>query len=82
MAIGTGRIVRSPWITSNPNRSRDAEPVALDREPLQPVGLGRIGDEQQRPDLPLAERRLDHGRLLAEVEVRAPGLGCARWRLK
>jgi hypothetical protein len=49
----------------------DSVPVALDRQPLQPVHLRRIGDEQQRPDLPLGQRRLDHGRLTGED---VPGL--------
>ena len=50
-------------------QQRDAEPVALDREPLQAVDLGRIGDEQQRARATLLQLRLDHLRLLVGVEV-------------
>jgi hypothetical protein len=49
----------------------DSVPVALDGQPLQPVHLDRIGDEQQRPDLPIGQRSLDHGRLIGEG---GPGL--------
>ena len=83
-AIGTGRIVRSPWIDVEAEERGDAEPVALDREPLQPVDLRRVGHEQQRRpprQRRLDQRGLDRRRLLAlpleaEVEVLAelPGL--------
>ena len=69
IAIGTGKMVRSPWMTSKPNSTRDAEAVALDREPLQAVDLGRIGDEQQRTGDALPQLRLHHRGLLVGVEV-------------
>ena len=52
---------------------RDAETVAFDREPLEAVDLGRIGDEQQRTRTALPQRRLDHPRLLVGVEVERRG---------
>ena len=50
-------------------QQRDAEAIAFDRQPLQAVGLGRIGDEQQGPAPPCLQRRLDRLRLLVGVEV-------------
>jgi hypothetical protein len=41
----------------------DAEPVPVDREPLQPVDLGGIGDEEQRTGSALREGPLDGGGL-------------------
>ena len=42
---------------------RDAEPIAVEREPLEPVDLGRVGHEQQRSDLapPAAPPRPSRG---------------------
>ena len=50
---------------------RDAVPVALDRQPLEPVGLGRVGDEQQRPDLAAREGGLDQRGLLRRRQLAA-----------
>jgi hypothetical protein len=47
---------------------RDAQAVALDREPLEPVDVGGIGLEQQRPDAPAAERLLHRAGLLLTVD--------------
>ena len=46
-----------------PEQDRDPVPVARDGQPLQPVDLRRVGDEQQRADLPPGQRRLDVGLL-------------------
>jgi hypothetical protein len=54
MAIGTGKIVRRPWITSNPKRTRIPCRLPFDGQPLQPVHLHRVSDEQQRPNFSLA----------------------------
>jgi hypothetical protein len=40
---------------------RDPVPVAVDGQPLKPIGLGRIRDEQQRADLTTAHSCLDSG---------------------
>ena len=67
MAIGTGKIVRRPWITSNPNKAGIAVPVALDDQPLQAIGLGRIGHEQQRAHPAPGRSRFDLRRLLGRL---------------
>jgi hypothetical protein len=43
---------------------RDAVPAALQREALQPVGLGRVRDEQQRAGATAPQRALDLARLV------------------
>lgn len=49
-----------------PEQRGNAEPAALDREPLQPVRLGRVGDEEQGAGLATSESRLDHRALTGE----------------
>ena len=56
-------------MTSKPNSAGDAEPAAVDREPLQAVGLRRVGDEQERAGLASSESRLDHCRLSGESDT-------------
>ena len=56
MAIGTGKMVRSVD-DIEPEECRDPQPMPVDREPLQAVDFGRVGDEQQRPDLTTSECR-------------------------
>ena len=53
IAIGTGKIVRRPWITSKPNSAGYAVPVALDGAPLQRVDLsGGVGENSIDPTSP------------------------------
>lgn len=51
------------------DQQRDAEAVALDREPLQAVDLGRVGEKQQRTGNALLQLRLHHLGLLVGVEI-------------
>ena len=46
----------------------DTQPVPVDRQPLQPVDLRRIGDEQQRTHLAPGHRGFDHHRLCIGVK--------------
>ena len=44
----------------------------VDKKPgLQAVDLGRVPEEQQRPDPPLSRARLDHGRLGGAIDGQA-----------
>jgi len=47
-------------------------PIALDHEPLQAIGLRRVGDEQQGAGLAAADRLLDHLRLTGQAQL----VGC------
>jgi len=49
-------------------------PVTLDRQPLEPVDLRRVGGEQERAPGTLGERGLDLSRLLVAVLAQR-GLG-------
>ena len=77
IAIGTGKMVRKPWMTSKPNSAGMPCRLPSTREPLQPVDLGGVGDEQQRADLAARQGAPRPGRLLGDSgSVRsAVGLG-------
>ena len=77
MAIGTGKMVGSVD-DIEPEECRDPQPMPVDREPLQAVDFGRVGDEQQRPDLTTSECRLDQrGRRMRSLAV--GGVEVGRW---
>ena len=60
-------------------QQRDAETVARQRQPLESVDLGRIGQEQQRSCLAAPERLLDLAGLGVQVQSEG-GFGGGRCR--
>ncbi len=69
MAIGTGRIVRRPWITSKPNKAgMPSRLPSIASRWSRLVSAGSVTNNNE-PDHASGQRTLDHDRLLGEVGV-------------
>ena len=68
IAIGTGRIVRSPWITSKPNSTgMPSRLPSIASRCRRLISAGSVTNSSD-PAPPRAQRRLDHRRLRDDVQ--------------
>jgi len=63
-------------------QQRNAEAISLDRQPLEAVDLGRVGDEQQRTRTAVLQRRLDHPCCMLRSSPRAGSVSAPSGRRK